>query len=264
VIGSLITTMEILLTEPLSFRAKQVLAAMDSAGFDAAYRVTAGRQFQGESDLLVVWGPGHPTRFEPMRQQLARGGHVLALDLAYWHRERKVRISIDGAHPAKWVMRKSLSPARWNADRMRVENQWNPDGPVLIAGLGDKARVQYGALTVDRWEAEMMAECTRRGRSYAYRPKPRGASVPIELALRGVSLVITWHSNVAVDAIRLGIPVICRDGAAAAVCPDTWQPEHRPLPKDVRDQFLANLAWFQWDLSTEAAACLAFVQELLS
>ena len=49
-----------------------------------------------------------------------------------------------------------------------------------------------------------------------------GLSLPlIDQALTGCSLVVTWHSNVAVDAIRMGIPVVCRDGAAAAVCPSS-------------------------------------------
>jgi hypothetical protein len=53
---------------------------------------------------------------------------------------------------------------------------------------------------------------------------------PIEHVLAGASLVVTWHSNVAVDAIRLGIPVICREGAAAAVCPsELGADDPRPL-----------------------------------
>ena len=51
---------------------------------------------------------------------------------------------------------------------------------------------------------------------------------------------------------------------AAAVCPSTWTDEDpQPLPVAVRDRFLANLAWFQW-APNEAAACWAWLRELLS
>ncbi len=199
-----------------------------------------------------------------MRRQLAAGGHVLACDLAYWDRQRKVRVSIDAAHPQAWVMTRDWPRDRWQADGLRTEDAWNPDGPVLLAGIGEKARVQYGA-AVEPWEARIIAECRRRGRTVVLRPKPRVAAIPIDQALRGCGVCVTWHSNVAVDAIRLGIPVICQDGAAAAVCASDLSPDTMPHPLDptVRDRFLANLAYFQW-APTEAAGCWRFLRTLLT
>ena len=257
-----VASLELLAFDPQSLRADESLSALASAARAREIHVSSGHAYQGGSDLLVLWGPGHPARFEPMRRQVAAGGHVCALDLAYWHRPRKVRLSVDAAHPQAWVMKKTLSPARFAADGITVSDEWDPRGPVVIAGLGDKARVQYGAAEIDAWEDSMIAACEQRRRPFLYRPKR--SATPIETALRGASLVITWHSNVAVDAIRMGLPVICRDGAAAAVCASTWTDDIRPLPAETRDRFLSNLAWFQWDLSTEASACLAFLQELLS
>lgn len=258
-----IASMELLSFDPQSPRADDSLAAFARAGRASGVPVQTSRSYRGGADLLVLWGPGHPARFDPMRRQIAAGGHVCALDLAYWHRDRKVRISIDGAHPQGWVMRRHLPRSRFAGDAVRVSDVWNPDGPVIVAGLGEKARVQYGATVIDAWEAAMMAEARRRGKVVQYRAK-RSAMVPIDQALIGASLVITWHSNVAVDAIRLGIPVICQDGAASAICASTWTDDLKPLPVPWRDRFLANLAWFQWDLDREAAACLAFLQEALA
>ena len=73
---------------------------------------------------------------------------------------------------------------------------------------------------------------------------------------------MTWHSNIAVDAIALGIPAVCVDGAAAAVCPAELPEEVRPFDPALRDRFLANLAWFQWAPS-EARECWAFLRGLL-
>jgi hypothetical protein len=93
---------------------------------------------------------------------------------------------------------------------------------------------------------------------------PLAGMGPIDDLLLGASLVITWHSNVAVDAIRMGIPAVCRDGAAAAVCPSQLPVEPVPLPIEVRDRFLSNLAWFQWNPATESKAMWTWLQELLS
>lgn len=258
-----------------SFRARSMTAALARAAHVSGAAVTTTEEYQGGADLLLLWGPGAPSRFEPMRRQLATGGHVLALDLAYWTRDTKVRVSIDAAHPDRWVMHKNWPRDRLVADRVIVSNEWDPSGPVIVAGLGRKARVQYGADTVQAWEVAMMlAAAARWSRPVLYRrkqadgPLPPGATLaadgPIERVLRGASILITWHSNVAVDAIRMGIPVICQHGAAAAVCPSTFSVEApAPLLPAIRDRFLANLAWFQWAPS-EAAGCWAFVRELLS
>ncbi len=255
ILMAILTTVELLSFTPQSQRADTLFANLARTA-PAHVRALPQRTYRGGADWLVLWGPGHPARVGPMRQQLAAGGHVIACDLSYWDRDHKVRVSIDAPHPQQWVMRRDWPTSRCTADRIAVTNAWQPEGPVIVAGIGDKARVQYGA-AVEQWEATQIAVARARGRDVQYRPKragtlPRGTTParvgPIELALRGASLVITWHSNVAVDAIRLGIPVICQDGAAAAVCPSAFPAagEPQPLPVGVRDRFLANLAWFQW------------------
>lgn len=270
------TAVEIVRYQPESDRSHQFIQALALAGGKQGFNVRVSPDYTGDTPLMVFWGPGAPIRSAAMRQQVAKGGHAIALDLPYWDRYKKVRISIDAAHPQAWVMRRAWPVERLQQDRevAAASNHWNPDGPVVIAGLGRKAREQYGANRIDEWEADMMRACLARwARPVIYRrklatlPVPGWATKvvdgPIDTALQGASLVITWHSNVAVDAIRLGIPVVCRDGAAAAVCASELPEAPAPLPTDVRDQFLANLAWFQW-APTEARECWTFLQELLS
>lgn len=269
-------TVEMLAFRPETPRARSVMNALVSQAHPYA-RVRNTFQYQGGSDVLCLWGPGAPDRFEPMRRQLAAGRRVVCFDLAYWDRHQKFRVSIDAAHPQAWVMRRDWPRIRFENDQLytgvAVADVWKTDGPVIVAGIGEKARVQYGD-AVSAWERTMIDEARRRGRTVWYRPKKpdqpaptgvlRAPTGPIESVLTGASLVCTWHSNVAVDAIRLGIPAICRDGAAAAVCPSTWtEDEPQPLSVSIRDRFLGNLAWFQWSTS-EAAACWAWLAELLS
>lgn len=224
---------------------------------------------------LVFWGPGDPQRAAVMRAHVANGGRAIALDLAYWKRATHFRVSIDAAHPQAWVMRQDWPATRFEDGPPPVESRWNPKGPVIVAGIGSKAHVQYGNATIFAWERAQIAACRERwDRPVFYRRKlPTGPALaevppapytyPIERALQGASLVITWHSNVAVDAIRMGIPVVCRDGAAAAVCPSEVSTDLQPLDDGVRRRFLCNLAWFQW-ASWEHRAMWAWLRELLA
>lgn len=264
-------TVECLRFAPETARAAEALQALATGAVAAGLNVSTTAEYAGASDWLLLWGPGAPNRFGPMREQLRHGGHVLALDGAYWARDRKFRISIDAAHPQRWILRQRLPATRFEADGIVLEDAWDPDGPVIVAGLGEKARVQYGAV-VPTWEAQMIAAARAAGRRVLYRAKKGGPSPagvdrtsdgPIETVLRGASCVITWHSNVAVDALRLGLPVVCSDGAAASCCPSEWARNLRPLSLTWRLRFLQNLAWFNWAPS-EADQCWAFLRELLA
>jgi hypothetical protein len=263
---------ELLHVQPETPRTAEVLGALAEAAGAVGLTVHPTREYRGHADWLLVWGPGEPSRAKAMRRQVAAGGRAIALDLAYWHRDRKFRVSVDAPHPQSWVMAREWPATRFQQEPTPVvANRWNPKGPVMVAGIGRKASIQYGQAVLD-WEAAMIRACAPR--AVRYRPKQAGAPMPagvktvvaggsIDDVLAGASLLITWHSNVAVDAIRMGIPVVCRDGAAAAVCPSELTADPQPLPTATRDRFLANLAWFQWDPS-EAAACWRFLLELLA
>lgn len=254
----------------------RLFEALGRSAPQSRIQISHTTQYQGRSDWLLLYGPGGLDRQAAMVGQRLRGGRTICWDAPYWQRGTKLRVSIDHAHPQAWVMRYDWPSGRYLQDHwgFHLESYWDQSGPIVVAGLGPKARVQYGAALIDAWEAGMIMGCRRRwpGRRILYRSKPphhtgppdvhRAAAGQIETILRGVSLVVTWHSNVAVDAIRHGIPVVCADGAAAAVCPATLPEEPRPLPTVVRDRFLANLAWFQW-APDEAAEAWHFLRTLL-
>lgn len=276
IVAAVAMAVEMLSFAPESGRTSELFQALKHGAHFEGVEVAATTAYRGASPYLMLWGPGAPDRAAVMARHVSAGGKALAWDLAYWDRDRKVRVSVDAAHPNAWVMRQPLPVDRFKVDRVPVADRWKATGPVLVAGLGDKARAQYGAVVVDRWEIEMIRACEARwpGRPVLYRKKKAGSPVPadaqiapmrpIDEALAGCSLLVTWHSNVAVDAIRMGIPVICREGAAAAVCPSALDDaDPTPLPVHVRDRFLSNLAWFQW-APTEARPCWRFLQRLLA
>src|SRR5690606_31042250 len=86
------------------------------------------------------------------------------------------------------------------------------------------------------------------GRKVIFRPKRRDdmklpcktdGETPIAELLRGSSLVVCRHSNVAVDAAIAGVPFECEDGAAA------WL-QARPYTAENRLDFLRRLAHWQY------------------
>jgi hypothetical protein len=77
-------------------------------------------------------------------------------------------------------------------------------------------------------------------------------------ALRGASLVICRHSNVAIDACIAGVPVECEDGAAY------WLYRRGSVPTVAqRLDFLHRLCWWQWRFSEMDKAWL-FLQSMLT
>jgi hypothetical protein len=266
-------TAEILRFYPQMQRGDLWLDAFHRAAAVSKVAVTASTTYIGTSDWLVIWGPGAPNRWPAMTAHQAQGKHVACFDAGYWNRTRTVRLSIDAAHPSAWVMRRPLPVTRWRASPAPVRDVWREKGPIMIAGIGPKALEQYGASRVADWERTMIDHAVATGRRVLYRRKrweamqpalPKGvqevAQVAIDRVLVNTSLVITWHSNVAVDAIRNGIPVICQDGAAAAVYGSEWNADLQPISSAVRAEFLANLAWFQWE-PKDAPACWRFLRE---
>jgi hypothetical protein len=269
------TAVELLQFEAESYRTAQWFRALEKAAPSRGIDLHRSTAYRGDSPWMLLWGPGAPDRRAIMERHIRNGGRAIVMDLAYWDRHEKARVSIDAPHPQAWVMKRNRPSDRVKKDRIVIKDAWKSTGPVVIAGLGEKARVQYGEDVVDKWEASMMRECRVRwpDRRILYRRKkpqygvPGWADVapacPIDQLLTKASLVITWHSNVAVDAIRMGIPAICRDGAAAAVCPSTLTDDPRPLAPEIRAQFLANLAYFQWSMQ-EAGLMWRNLLEILS
>lgn len=220
--------------------------------------------------VLLLYGLGGPDRLPVAERHMAAGGRLVAFDLGYWDRkvvQRKFRVSIDGFHCPQLIML-GLRPGaqRWMQSGQRIERWGNPDGCVLLIGNAPKSN----AIGAAGWSWRMSREIRRlmpKAR-IIYRPKPsRPAEADIlcnmiehdraiDDVLNGVSLVVCRHSNVAVDACRLGVPVVCEDGAAAAIYPHTLEERHHQPSPALRREFLHRIAWWQW--TTEEVKGLDF------
>ena len=253
---------ELILDAPASARGKRFFAALKAAAPDWVH---ASSVYTGRRNVICLYGGGNPVRMEYIAAHRARGGRVVAWDLAYWDRIDSLRVAVDGLHPtAQQLAVAGDAPGR---RAFHLRNDADAAGHVLLVGLGRKSVAATGAAPL-RWERRALAVARERwpGARIVWRPKgepialdglPMSVGVPIERALLGARAVVCAHSNVAVDACVAGVPVYCEGGAAASLYAETPSPDAR-----ARSTFLRQLSWFEWH-RRDASAAWAWVLKLL-
>lgn len=253
----MLTVAEILLDGPVSQRGRRMLDALREA-IPGAHTT---HSYHGSDRMLIMYGAGTAHRQSVLAQHLARKGRALCWDLGYWDRAAAMRVALDGLHPTARHLELSLGQRL----DFRLRQDADPAGPVLLVGLGDKSARMLGLQPLD-WERKQLARL--QGRRVIYRPKGKirptlpGAEMcadgTIEEALRGCSLVVCRHSNVAVDACVAGVPVQCEGGAAMALYRSGPNPG-----QNERLEFLHRLSWWEWKPS-EAAQAWQFLRGIIS
>lgn len=220
------------------------------------------QRYEGGRDWLMLWGLGRREHAEAVAWHVAPGRHAILWDLGYWGREKRggyLRLSLDSWHPPQWLDRTEPDPVRWDAMGIELQDLHDPNGHIVLVGMGPKSHSFLGS---HGWELRKFEELRRRfpGRRIVFRPKPNrpAAQVPCEIhqgalgdVLRGASLVVCRHSNVGIDAVVRGIPVECEDGAA------TWL-HGKTYDHATRLDFLRRLAWWQWK-TTDAPEAWQFI-----
>lgn len=221
------------------------------------------------ADCLLLWGIGHPDMMAVAREVLCRGKHFVCWDLGYFRRKEThpkrvgYRFSVDAMHPDHFLMKRDRDPSRWESLGIKLRNEYDPDGPIILVGMGWKSARMYGE-EVGQWEKETAAKIKEKwpDRRIIFRPKPGNSqhcqsvagtynceSGSIEDVLKGASLVVCRHSNVGIDAIVAGVPAVTIGGAAVSVLSSSLDDDHYPIPDDIRFKFLSNLAWMEWSLA---------------
>lgn len=257
-----------LLAPDMVLRGEKMLLSMIEGAEQAGVRVMVTREWRRQAPVLMTYGLGHLGRRPAIEAHKAAGGRVVGWDLGYWHRDVPVkfsmRLTIDDDHPHRWIQ--PMPADRWERAGIPMREDANVRGPIVLVGLGRKQRAHMG-LRGQAWEARAMMRLRSKypGREIVFRPKRpemlgrcRIAHGPIESVLRGASLVVCHHSNVAVDACIAGVPVECEDGAALALYRDNPNPT-----REQRHAFLQSLAWWQWN-PTEAVQAWHFIKGRLA
>lgn len=236
------------------------------------YGVHKTSKYTGDEPWLVVWGIGGRIQARAAKKHIEAGGHVLCADIGYFDRSKDYkdscfRISIDHPHPQKYYRPEKLD--RWDSLGIPLREYYKPDGHVIICGLGPKSRKMLGYEGLE-WEESAYKQVKHyHGGRVFYRPKPRtsewlpgcldGSTGEIEELLRGASLVVCRHSNVALDATICGVPVVCTDGIASAVYGNHVGSAVK-LPKDKRLELLGSAAYWNWKPS-EISQMLEYLDE---
>lgn len=260
---------EVIICAGLAARGHKMLAAMVAAAKAARVQVTVVSAYSGKAPVLMSYGLGHPLRRQWTRAHVRRGGRLVGWDLGYWNRDEplhfNMRMTLDDDHPHRWI--RPMPPERFNAAGIELREDSDPNGPIVLCGLGRKQRDVKG-FNGQQWEMQALHRLRKAypGREVLYRPKRtesplpgcRNAAGTIEEAIRGASLVVCSHSNVAVDACIAGVPVECEDGAALALY------RNNPAPaREQRLEFMRSLAWWQYN-PTEASDAWKFIKKRLS
>lgn len=259
---------EILLCDDYPARADRMMRAMIAA-VPSDVRATVTTSWRRQARVLMTYGLGHEERKKWTAEHQLQGGTVVGWDLGYWNRQKQpdpcMRVTINADHP--YAMIQPEPPERFAAEGIELREDHNPDGPIILCGLGVKQR-QWKGYSRWQWEDGALRRLRKRygERRILYRPKrpedaPGGletAHGTIEDVLRGASLLVCHHSNVAVDACIAGVPVQCDDGAALALYRGNQSPTH-----EQRLAFLQSLAWWQYR-TAEAALAWEFIQRKLA
>ena len=256
-----------ILIHNINRRGTEMLNAMDEAAGAAKIDCKISERYTASTPWLMSYGLGHLQRKQWSDAHIRNGGKLIGWDLGYWDRMNTMRLTIGADHP--WKLIKDMPGDRFEKSGLQLTNTYNPDGHILLIGMGIKSRAQFG-YKGQQWELEMMDKIKQAypGRKIIYKPKKPEKFIihsfdgNINDALKNCALVVCRHSNVAIDACLSGVPVYCIDGAGRALYRDGLS---SPTNPDIRERlkFLQNLAWWQYKPS-EAKLAWKFIKGVLN
>lgn len=186
-----------------------------------------------------------------MQRILATGAEYVFCDRAYYGggaRSGRFRLTLN-AYQKNWINTPAaLTNGHSRLDAWGVAPQpWRTDGDkVMVVPPSEAVEKLYGINWARDWLPKIQ-EATRR--EVIVSPKRDREESPIFDRLPGVHCVVTWTSNVAVDAILFGIPAITHgDAAAAPVAGDLRVLDIENPPRPDRAAWAESLAWGQFSI----------------
>lgn len=202
-----------------------------------------------------------------MQEHRDAGLHAVYIDLGYFGRHDGGRwtgyhkLCVNNRHPTEYFQKRAHDNTRASALKI-APAPWRPPGRyILLAGMGAKGARAEG-YRPEEWERAAIAEIRKHtDRPIIYRPKPScKESGPIEGThfspktqvatdvLKRSHAVVTHHSNLAVDALIMGVPAFCWDGVAKPLSLQDLSQIETPVRPEARAQWIADIAWTQWSI----------------
>lgn len=217
-----------------------------------------------DHDLAVFYGYTHVLR-RVMADYIAAGKKAVYIDLGYFDREGlrgHHKISINARHPTAYFNARPHD--NYRAAKLGLTTKpWksNPDGHILLAGMGEKAAEAEGK-KVESFEYWAIAEIRKiTDREIVYRPKPSWVQArkipgtiwspkaqPLAEVMDSAFAIVTHHSNVAVEALAAGIPAFCWGGVALCMSLQDLSAIERPFYPEGRSEWLNSICYTQWSI----------------
>jgi hypothetical protein len=223
---------------------------------------------------MVIWGVRNRTA---IGEQLRRGGDVCILERGYLgDRFAWASVSFGGQLNGRAEFHGvSNDGSRFSKHFGHLMQPWRrKDGYALLIGQvpGDMSLAKVNG-SLDKWYAETATALTAKGYKVRFRAHPvalkrgrrfimpRGIETmggPLDGAMAGASLVVTYNSNTGVEAVLAGVPTVAFDCGSMA-WPVTGHAVDEVVTPD-REEWAAQMAWKQWTLDEmRSGECWAHV-----
>ncbi len=224
-----------------------------------------------EGDACVMYGLPNQNRPIWDAYKAQRIPRVL-VDMGYFRRlepgryDGYHRFCVDAYHPERFISRLDQKGDRWRAcsHELEFKDRWGTNAKgVLVAGMQAKTAILHG-YEPGQWEQWVIDQIRQRtDERILYRPKPSDRN-PVELPgfkmylnnvapsrlLSGVRIVVTHHSNIALEAIASGTPFYCEYGAAQPLSMTLDEITDPPFrSKEDRLQILHNACHLQYSVA---------------
>ncbi len=244
--------------------AESLMAGLKRHGIDSL--IIDPADYKRADDIVVVWSGNYPI---VMHEQFTAGGHTIIMEVGYFgDRLNALSFSVNGLHGrGKFVPGlKDMPFDRWNATGLEIAAWQDCDGKAIMIAGQTPGDAQMAGENPIAWAANAAAKLRAAGHTnLLYRPHPNyrkfAASIPAETVegdllgtLRMASCVVTYSSNIAVDALLYGVPVIAvSDGSMAREITGSGILAAIDPPLYDRTQWAHDLAYCQWSLEETAA-----------
>jgi len=222
------------------------------------------------ADVVVTYGLGG-NGMKLLKEYRKAGKGTVFVDLPYWGRKGEQpdgtyhRFSVNGYQPTHYFRKTSRAPDRFEKFGRHVLawGAWHQNvyGEILVAGMSEKASQVWGLGSATEHARSLVKLAQRYStRPIAYRPKPswadaepipgtRYATGDLKQNLMRTSCVLTYRSNVAVDALLAGVPVcVVGDHPASVMGRTDARDLERPIYPDDRLSFFSDLAYCQYSI----------------
>lgn len=189
-----------------------------------------------------------------IREADAAGRAWLYVDRGYLRATRDMDYS--GYFRCTWNHLQGDGTGEPNFDRLRALNitlrPWRADGHHVLVCPPGEVYAGLSGFDATAWHQDVVARLAQyTDRPIRVRQKPTGGgrNVPLAQDLVDCWAVVAHSSNVAVDALVLGVPVFVTDRCGARRCALTDLSKiESPLLADDREEWAATLAAQQWTL----------------